>query len=674
MFSKEVKLKDNTVKEKDDKDENFTIKKIPKIISKDEVSEIIENYLITNKFQHNIHSLIYSTLTSKNSSTLSREQLTTKIMDNCYLKNAEKEILNNLFKKFNFEVAEEVFINSSYRYYNENDIISTNLKNNSLVNSVIKNKNANNSSLIGKEPIEVLIGNNTESILPPINFQSNNNYNLDEIQHSMVISNKKEIDNYKLLDYLIEEIIISSLTNNNIESLFLDLNNFKQDLLLKHPKLDEVVKKISDYLFLSASSDNFHNSILNFLVEKISDTKEPTLLINLACGYMSFLYILTKKFFTSQFDISKFYKLYFNVQTLNSIIVKFYGELFISRKIPDELIKKFINLFFKIILHNYNNFNSVYIMKEEKKEEKKEKEKEETEKQNLEDDNIILINQNKDSLELANKIKYEFGISTNYILMILFCIDPDLCSFKILFRQVALRKIILENFELYKYLPFIDYEISKASFQKKYCFLWKHFNILDEIVANSIKCSNERISNEKILLNESKLENKVSKKFLLYSWFSIKINFLGLIIRYRKIREKYFDYFGSKSSIFNCYNLFINLIKFLLQVLFVDKTELILNQNLKKEGSPQKVSAKISNKIQITGFEFILFEEWQKEKIIHLCKEVLCDFVLYCDNKDCVSKKKKYLEESLSNPIYSQDLTFCSVVEDIELAINEVSL
>lgn len=625
--------------------ENKKQKNIPKKILKQDVVDLIDNYLSSNKFQNNLNALVLSTLSSKKTMTMNRKEIINTIENYDYIKNIENEILNNLYQKYNFEVIKDNNANQKSEgktkretnYSNVailNDPIEVNLNNNSFndLNALNNNNNTSFGALLG-------LANSTNKLQPISDYNK---------------ISKKEIDNHKLLNYLIEDILMTPSTKCSLESMFNDLKNFKEELILEHPKLPLVISKLSEFLIVCGNNDIFHMSYINSLIEKLSKTTDHLTLINLALCVMNYLEILVKKFFNTQFDISRFYKLFFNVKMLNNIIIRFYGEMFISRRIAPEVIEKFVTLLFKIILHNYDNNNSIYIISNSKTVIKdKDKVVLYSNIENQEQNN--LKNEENNDIDLSKNMAVDFGISTNYILLILFCIDEDYSSLKILFRLSMFRKIILQNFELFKYLPFIDYEITKSTFKKKYCFLWKHFTVLDQII-NKIQ---------------------VTKKFLLYSWFSIKINFLGLVLRYKLIRKKYFEYFSSKSRSFSCINLFKNLLKFLLQVIFVDKTDdkeekksNVLNNSIK---SLDNVSSKINNSNKLSGFEYIYFEDWQKEKIIFLCKEVLCDFVLYCGEKKCIKCKKEYIVEMSNHKIYGKDYVFTSVLEDIDMAIKEIN-
>jgi hypothetical protein len=39
------------------------------------------------------------------------------------------------------------------------------------------------------------------------------------------------------------------------------------------------------------------------------------------------------------------------------------------------------------------------------------------------------------------------------------------------------------------------------------------------------------------------------------------------------------------------------------------------------------------------------FEEYQKENLFYLTKEILCDFILYCNDRECCYKKMELIEE-----------------------------
>ena len=92
-----------------------------------------------------------------------------------------------------------------------------------------------------------------------------------------------------------------------------------------------------------------------------------------------------------------------------------------------------------------------------------------------------------------------------------------------------------------------------------------------------------------------------NKKFLLYCWISIKLNFLGLILRYKSLRSKFYETIKEVDSSLNCFLHFRNVL-----ALTVD---LVLESN--KD-----------------------FEDYQRDNLFYLTKEILCDFILYCDDKD----------------------------------------
>ena len=39
------------------------------------------------------------------------------------------------------------------------------------------------------------------------------------------------------------------------------------------------------------------------------------------------------------------------------------------------------------------------------------------------------------------------------------------------------------------------------------------------------------------------------------------------------------------------------------------------------------------------------FEDYQRDNLFYLTKEILCDFILYCDDRDCCEKKYYLIKE-----------------------------
>ena len=537
----------------------------PKQIQKTEVLNTVNSYLTTTKFQNNLNTIILTTLSNKKTSSMTRNEIEEKILEFDYIKEVENEILSNLYKKYSF---------------NKQDIDELKANNN-------KNK-------------EKIINNQikTKNILPPI------------IQN-------KNMDNDKLLNYLIDDVLSNTQNQVSFETFINDLRGFNTSMIVEHPKIINLINKIEKYLIQLAHQDIYEVEIITQLYQKLSETNNYNFLIKLSIGYMEYIHILTKRFYKSTFDITKFYKLFFNLKIINNIILKLYGDLLISRKIPSENVTKMTELFLKIILINYDSSNSIYIVDKSHN-----------------DNSQIEMDVNQDNKENKINIKYneEFGIPTNYMLLLLFCTNYDLPSIKVLFRCTSFRIEMIKYFYLFKYLPFINYSLSIESFHKKYCFLWKHFNILDQL----------------------EMKQKVTKKFLLFSWFYIKISFLGFILRYKLLRETFFNHFKLQSENFTCFNLFQNLVTFLTRIM------LLMDCNNEEDRTSL-----------LDGYEMLIFEDWQYEYLIYLCKEVICDFILYCYDNACKEKKREYFIKITEKTVMVNNIILSSIFDDINLAFNE---
>lgn len=547
-------------------------------INETEVLNHIEHQLLNPKFQNNLNTIIVSLLSNKKVTNMTRDEIEKKIIDIEYIRNIEDEILTTICKKFCIKKE-----NIQGKYHSQ----------------PIKN--------------EVKSGNLTVSItkkqtLPPIV--------------------KKEMDNFKLLNFLIDEILLSTSYKPSFESIISDLNGFSIDLIMNHDKVISLIDKINSYLVYCSENEMYEVENINQFYSKLSETKNHVFNIKLCIGYMNYLYILTKKFFKTLFDITKFYKLYINLKLINHMITKLYGNIFISHKIPSDYIKSLIELFLKIILYNYDEKNSIYIC--DKAFSSKNNQNSNNEKNNLVPTTEIDINLNE-----------EFGISTNYMLFLLLLIDFDLPSLKIIFRANAFRLEILKYFDYFKYLPFINYNLSIESFRKKYCFLWIHYGILNDFGTKHI----------------------INKKFLLFSWFYLKISFLGLVIRYKSLKNKYFSYFYSQTKNFTCFNLFQNLLTFMTRILLIIDGELLNSIQMNNDND--------NNKNLLEGYELLIFEKRQNEEMVYLCKEVLCDFIIYCSDKSCIKKKKEYFDKISCTTIVSNDVILGSIYDDISLAFQE---
>ena len=518
-------------------------------LSEEKVDELILNYLTTNKFQSSLNSLIISTLSQKKNMSLDRDGLSNQIISHQYIKDVENEILQNLFEAFDIE------------NYDTNELI--NLKYKSIIGA---NQNTiNNQSLL-----------NTNSPLNSVNSTLNNN-----------------ITNMKLLNMLIEDFKTCSFKPDNylkIESYIGDLSNFDVELLLNCGKIDEILEKVNQFIKLGCSKDLFLNSNLINFFNKLSLGSNTVVLCKSINIFLDYFSGIVGKFYESSFDITKFYKLSYNVECLNKLVMKFYENPDVHlRKIDEKLVKSIVDKIFETIMKNYSSNNPVYISD-----------------YSPEDD---------DGKDGSN----EFGLSTNYILLLFFILDRHFSVFKVLFRVSTLRKFIVPKFEgnnMIKTLPFLDMVSCIASLNKKFCFLWYHSSVLEKLYS----------------------AKKINKKFLLYCWISIKLNFLGLILRYKSLRNKFYETIKEVDSSLNCFLHFRNVL-----ALTVD---LVLESN--KD-----------------------FEDYQRDNLFYLTKEILCDFILYCEDKDCCEKKYYLIKEINAKESLKKNKMIKYLIEDLKLALNE---
>ena len=518
-------------------------------LSEEKVDELILNYLTTNKFQSSLNSLIISTLSQKKNMSLDRDGLANQIISHQYIKDVENEILQNLFEAFDIE------------NYDTNELI--NLKYKSIVGS---NQNTlSNQSLL-----------NANSPLNSVNSTMNNN-----------------ITNMKLLSVLLDDFKTCPFKPDNylkIESYIGDLSNFDVELLLNCGKIDEILEKVNQFIKLGCSKDLFLNSNLINFFNKLSLGSNTVVLCKSINIFLDYFSGIVGKFYESSFDITKFYKLSYNVECLNKLVMKFYENPDVHlRKIDEKLVKSIVDKLFETIMKNYSPNNPVYISD-----------------YSPEDD---------DGINGSN----EFGLSTNYILLLFFLLDRHFSVFKVLFRVSTLRKFILPKFEgnnMIKTLPFLDMVSCIASLNKKFCFLWYHSSVLEKLYQGK----------------------KINKKFLLYCWISIKLNFLGLILRYKSLRSKFYETIKEVDSSLNCFLHFRNVL-----ALTVD---LVLESN--KD-----------------------FEDYQRDNLFYLTKEILCDFILYCEDKDCCEKKYYLIKEINAKESLKKNKMIKYLIEDLKLALNE---
>ena len=518
-------------------------------LSEEKVDELILNYLTTNKFQSSLNSLIISTLSQKKNMSLDRDGLSNQIISHQYIKDVENEILQNLFEAFDIE------------NYDTNELI--NLKYKSIVGSN-QNTLSNQSLLNGNSPLN------------SVNSTMNNN-----------------ITNMKLLSVLLDDFKTCPFKPDNylkIESYIGDLSNFDVELLLNCGKIDEILEKVNQFIKLGCSKDLFLNSNLINFFNKLSLGSNTVVLCKSINIFLDYFSGIVGKFYESSFDITKFYKLSYNVECLNKLVMKFYENPDVHlRKIDEKLVKSIVDKLFETIMKNYSPNNPVYISD-----------------YSPEDD---------DGINGSN----EFGLSTNYILLLFFLLDRHFSVFKVLFRVSTLRKFILPKFEgnnMIKTLPFLDMVSCIASLNKKFCFLWYHSSVLEKLYQGK----------------------KINKKFLLYCWISIKLNFLGLILRYKSLRSKFYETILEVDSSLNCFLHFRNVL-----ALTVD---LVLESN--KD-----------------------FEDYQRDNLFYLTKEILCDFILYCDDKECCEKKYYLIKEINAKESLKKNKMIKYLIEDLKLALNE---
>ena len=518
-------------------------------LSEEKVDELILNYLTTNKFQSSLNSLIISTLSQKKNMSLDRDGLSNQIISHQYIKDVENEILQNLFEAFDIE------------NYDTNELL--NLKYKSIIGSNQNNLNA--TSLL-----------NTNSPLNSVNSTMNNN-----------------ITSIKLLSALLEDFNSCPFKPDNylkIESYIGDLSNFDVELLLSCGKIDEILEKVNQFIKLGCSKDLFLNSNLINFFNKLSLGSNTVVLCKSINIFLDYFSGIVGKFYESSFDITKFYKLSYNVECLNKLVMKFYENSDVHlRKIDEKLVKGIVDKIFETIMKNYSPNNPVYISD-----------------YNPDEDG------GKDNTN-------EFGLSTNYILLLFFILDRHFSVFKVLFRLSTLRKYILPKFEgnnMIKTLPFLDMVSCIASLNKKFCFLWYHSSVLEKLYS----------------------AKKINKKFLLYCWISIKLNFLGLILRYKSLRNKFYETIKEVDASLNCFLHFRNVL-----ALTVD---LVLESN--KD-----------------------FDDYQRDNLFYLTKEILCDFILYCDNKDCCEKKYYLIKEINDKESLKKNKMIKYLIEDLKLALNE---
>ena len=524
-----------------------TKQKVFDAAQEEKIDELILNYLNTPKFQTSLNSLIISTLSNRKNMSLSRKGIADKIISHEYIKDVENEILQNLFSAFDIE------------NYNTNELINLKYK-----NLILKNGNQpkNDGSL--QQSNNSLLN----SVIPSSGNKTNN------------------IDSSRLLSILTEEFL-SCTDNIKLENYIGDLSEFDAEILVTSEKIEEILAKIELFLKNNCAADiflipnllNFFNKITKFTNTKIL-CESITIFLNYFSGIVS-------KFYDSAFDITKFYKLSFNVECLNKMLMKFYdnSDIFL-RKVDEKILKNIINKIFDTVMKNYNPNNPVYF---------------------------------SDKVAFNDKTSNnnEFGLSTNYILLLFFLLDSNFSLFKVIFRLTSLRKFIIPKFEeskLIQTLPFLDMVSCISSLNKKFCFLWGHSSVLEKVFSNQ----------------------KMNKKFLLYCWISIKLNFLGLVLRYKSLRNKFYVAIKEVDENLNCFLHFRNVLSLTVDLIVDSKQD---------------------------------FEEYQRDNLFYLTKEILCDFILYCENKECCLKKFELINEINGKEILKNDKMICYLINDLQLSL-----
>lgn len=524
-----------------------TKQKVFDTAQEEKIDELILNYLNTPKFQTSLNSLIISTLSNRKNMSLSRKGIADKIISHEYIKDVENEILQNLFSAFDIE------------NYNTNELINLKYK-----NLVLKNGNqSKNDGSLHQSSNSLL-----NSVIPSSGNKTNN------------------IDSTRLLSILTEEFL-SCTDNIKLENYIGDLSEFDAEILVTNEKIEEILAKIELFLKNNCAADIFLiPNLLNFLnkITKFTNTKILCESITIFLDYFSGI---VSKFYDSAFDITKFYKLSFNVECLNKMLMKFYdnSDIFL-RKVDEKILKNIINKIFDTVMKNYNPNNPVYFS-------------------------------DKVAFNEKTSNNNEFGLSTNYILLLFFLLDSNFSLFKVIFRLTSLRKFIIPKFEeskLIQTLPFLDMVSCISSLNKKFCFLWGHSSVLEKVFSNQ----------------------KMNKKFLLYCWISIKLNFLGLVLRYKSLRNKFYVAIKEVDENLNCFLHFRNVLSLTVDLIVDSKQD---------------------------------FEEYQRDNLFYLTKEILCDFILYCENKECCLKKFELINEINGKEILKNDKMICYLINDLQLSL-----
>ena len=124
----------------------------------------------------------------------------------------------------------------------------------------------------------------------------------------------------KLLSALLEDFNTCPFKPDNylkIESYIGDLSNFDVELLLSCGKIDEILEKVNQFIKLGCSNDLFLNSNLINFFNKLSMWSNTVALCKSINIFLDYFSGIVGKFYESSFDITKFYKLSYNVECLN---------------------------------------------------------------------------------------------------------------------------------------------------------------------------------------------------------------------------------------------------------------------------------------------------------------------------------------------------------------------
>lgn len=518
-------------------------------IQEDKVDELILNYLNTPKFQTSLNSLIISTLSNRKNMALSRKGIADKIISHEYIKDVENEVLQNLFSAFGID------------NYNTHELIN------------LKYKNLLQKSTSNQKADVTLMQQSNNSLLNSMMTSSNTN------------AFRANIDSIKLLNILTEEFLTCN-DNLKIENYIGDFSNFEAEILVTYDRIESILDKIDTWLTNNGSSDMFLiPNLINFFSKIIKFTNTKILCKSITI-FLNYFNAIVSKFYESSFDITKFYKLSFNVECLNKMIMIFYDnpDIFL-RKVDEQILKSMIQKIFDTVMKNYNVNNPVYFSE-------------------------TGVNTSSNS---------DFGLCTNYILLLFFLLDNNFSLFKVLFRLTSIRKHIIPKFvdsNLIQTLPFVDMVSCINSLNKKFCFLWGHTSVLEKVFSNQ----------------------KMNKKFLLYCWISIKLHFLGLVLRYKSMRNTFYVNIVEMFPELNCFLHFRNVLALTVDLLVDTKQD---------------------------------FEEYQKENLFYLTKEILCDFILYCNDRECCYKKMELIEEINSKEALKNDKMICYLINDLQLALRD---